>query len=222
MPSGCAAIPRCVGWLAVGHQWVKLPRPARWAASETEWLTRPDNLVALSDLPGHWIDTVHSRRPPRIIVLDMGTRAKARPTASRKAAPTTATSAACAIIHCSCSTVQPTRLCRAMRPAIRQRPQRRGLAHGAGAGDRPLTRHGEAALFPRRRCLRQPGDLRVPRSRGHGLRDPAAGQPGSCRTRLETCSSSRSVTNNSSWPKDLVTEGGPNTGGQSPLHLGLD
>jgi len=26
--------------------------------------------------------------------------------------------------------------------------------------------------------LRQPGDLRVPRTRGHGLRDPAARQPG--------------------------------------------
>ena len=38
---------------------------------ETEWLTRPENLVALSDLPGKWIDKVHTRRPPRIIVLDM-------------------------------------------------------------------------------------------------------------------------------------------------------
>jgi hypothetical protein len=38
---------------------------------ETEWLTRPENLAALADLPGRWIDKVHSRRPPRIIVLDM-------------------------------------------------------------------------------------------------------------------------------------------------------
>ena len=38
---------------------------------ETEWLTRPENLVALADLPGRWIDKVHTRRPPRIIVLDM-------------------------------------------------------------------------------------------------------------------------------------------------------
>jgi hypothetical protein len=38
---------------------------------ETEWLTRPENLAALADLPGQWIDTVHKRRPPRIIVLDM-------------------------------------------------------------------------------------------------------------------------------------------------------
>jgi hypothetical protein len=37
----------------------------------TEWLTRPENVTALADLPGRWIDKVHTRRPPRIIVLDM-------------------------------------------------------------------------------------------------------------------------------------------------------
>jgi Transposase DDE domain group 1 len=38
---------------------------------ETVWLTRPENLAALADLPGQWIDKVHQRRPPKIIVLDM-------------------------------------------------------------------------------------------------------------------------------------------------------
>jgi hypothetical protein len=38
---------------------------------ETKWLARSENLTALADLPGRWIDKVHSRRPPRIIVLDM-------------------------------------------------------------------------------------------------------------------------------------------------------
>jgi Transposase DDE domain group 1 len=38
---------------------------------ETEWLSRPENLAALADLPGLWIDAVHKRRPPRVIVLDM-------------------------------------------------------------------------------------------------------------------------------------------------------
>jgi hypothetical protein len=38
---------------------------------ETKWLSRPENLAALADLPGQWIDKVHSRRPPKIIVLDM-------------------------------------------------------------------------------------------------------------------------------------------------------
>jgi hypothetical protein len=38
---------------------------------ETEWLTAEDNLAALSDLPGLWIDRVHERRPPKMITLDM-------------------------------------------------------------------------------------------------------------------------------------------------------
>jgi len=38
---------------------------------ETKWLSRPENLAALADLPGQWIDKVHQRRPPRMVVLDM-------------------------------------------------------------------------------------------------------------------------------------------------------
>src|SRR6185437_7841253 len=38
---------------------------------ETEWLVRPENLAALTDLPGEWIDAVHQRRSPKMIVLDM-------------------------------------------------------------------------------------------------------------------------------------------------------
>src|ERR1700761_7775592 len=38
---------------------------------ETKWLSRPENLAALADLPGHWIDKVHRQRPPKTIVLDM-------------------------------------------------------------------------------------------------------------------------------------------------------
>ncbi len=38
---------------------------------ETEWLVRPENLAALADLPGEWIDAVHQRRLPKMIVLDM-------------------------------------------------------------------------------------------------------------------------------------------------------
>jgi hypothetical protein len=69
---------------------------------ETEWLARPENLAALADLPGDWIDTVHQRRPPRTIVLDMDSSES--PTfGHRKAAPTTGTSAAPATTRCSCS-----------------------------------------------------------------------------------------------------------------------
>jgi hypothetical protein len=38
---------------------------------ETKWLSWPENLAALADLPGQWIEKVHRRRPPRTIVLDM-------------------------------------------------------------------------------------------------------------------------------------------------------
>jgi hypothetical protein len=38
---------------------------------ETEMLTRPENLAALAELPGRWIDAVHDRRPPKSITLDM-------------------------------------------------------------------------------------------------------------------------------------------------------
>ena len=38
---------------------------------ETEWLARSENLAVLADLPGEWIDAVHRRRSPKLIVLDM-------------------------------------------------------------------------------------------------------------------------------------------------------
>src|SRR3954452_9122843 len=38
---------------------------------ETKWLSRPENLTALADLLGQWIDKVHRRRTPKIILLDM-------------------------------------------------------------------------------------------------------------------------------------------------------
>jgi hypothetical protein len=38
---------------------------------ETKWLSQPQNLAALADLPGQWVYKVHQRRPPKIIVLDM-------------------------------------------------------------------------------------------------------------------------------------------------------
>jgi Transposase DDE domain group 1 len=38
---------------------------------ETRWLSRPENLAALADLPGQWIDKVRRRRGPKAIILDM-------------------------------------------------------------------------------------------------------------------------------------------------------
>jgi hypothetical protein len=36
---------------------------------ETKRLSQPENPAALDDLPGQWIDKVHRRRPPKMIVL---------------------------------------------------------------------------------------------------------------------------------------------------------
>jgi hypothetical protein len=38
---------------------------------ETKWLSRPENLAALVDLPGQWIDRVRRRRGPKTVILDM-------------------------------------------------------------------------------------------------------------------------------------------------------
>ena len=45
--------------------------PSQMGRFETQWLATETNLSALTDLSGQWIDQVHSRRPPRGIVLDM-------------------------------------------------------------------------------------------------------------------------------------------------------
>jgi len=38
---------------------------------ETRWLTADNNLLALADLSGQWIDRVHARRPHKGVIIDM-------------------------------------------------------------------------------------------------------------------------------------------------------
>lgn len=45
--------------------------PSQMGRFETQWLAAPENLSALADLSGQWIDLVHGQHPPRGIVLDM-------------------------------------------------------------------------------------------------------------------------------------------------------
>jgi hypothetical protein len=45
--------------------------PSQMGRFETRWLAAEKNLSALADLSGQWIDSVHARRPPRGVVLDM-------------------------------------------------------------------------------------------------------------------------------------------------------
>jgi hypothetical protein len=42
---------------------------------ETKWLSRPENLAALTESSGQWVDKVQQRRPPRIVVLYMDSSA---------------------------------------------------------------------------------------------------------------------------------------------------
>src|SRR6516225_837210 len=51
-----------VGDRAIGGSAASASQMGRF---ETKWLSRPENLAALADLPGRWIDTVHRRRPPK-------------------------------------------------------------------------------------------------------------------------------------------------------------
>ncbi len=57
-----------VGGRAVARQAASASQIGRF---ETEWLANHDNLAALTDLRGRWINRVHGRRPPKAIVLDM-------------------------------------------------------------------------------------------------------------------------------------------------------
>ena len=60
-------------------RWVVGDRAIKGAAAsasqmgrfETKWLCRPENLAALAELPGQWIDKAHQRLPPKMMVLDM-------------------------------------------------------------------------------------------------------------------------------------------------------
>src|ERR1700756_1248080 len=45
--------------------------PSQMGRFETRWLIAEKNLSALADLSGQWIDSVHARRPPRGVVLDI-------------------------------------------------------------------------------------------------------------------------------------------------------
>ena len=142
---------------------------------ETEWLTHPANFAALADLPGQWIDAVHQRRPPRTIVLDMDS----------SESPTYGEQEGSAYNgHFGCTCYHPlfvfNQLGDLERCALRP-----GNVHSANGWPDVLEPvvsryqgNSEAPLFPRRCRVRHPGDLRISRSRRHGLCDPAAGQPG--------------------------------------------
>jgi hypothetical protein len=59
-------------WIVGGHAVTKhAASTSQMGRFETEVLATEENLSALADLSGHWIDSVHDRRPPKMIILDM-------------------------------------------------------------------------------------------------------------------------------------------------------
>jgi hypothetical protein len=75
------AMRRVVGERAITRFAASASRVGRF---ETKWLCQPENLAALADLPGQWIDKVQQRRPPR---LARGARAGNRPLPGDRQAP---------------------------------------------------------------------------------------------------------------------------------------
>ena len=57
-----------VGGKAIERQAASTSQMGRF---ETELLASDENFAALTDLTGIWIDRVHDRRPPKMIILDM-------------------------------------------------------------------------------------------------------------------------------------------------------
>ncbi|HKJ61286.1 MAG TPA: IS1380 family transposase [Hyphomicrobiales bacterium] len=59
-------------WIVGGHAVTKQAASASQIGRfETQWLATSKNFAALAKLSGRWIDQIHARRPPKIIVLDM-------------------------------------------------------------------------------------------------------------------------------------------------------
>ncbi len=89
---------------------------------ETEWLATQENLAALTNLSGIWIDRVHDRKPPKIIMLDLDSSES--PTHGDQEGSAYNGHFGCTCYH-PLFLVQPVRRSGTVFPALRQRPQRR-------------------------------------------------------------------------------------------------
>jgi hypothetical protein len=59
-------------WIVGGHAVTKqAASTSQMGRFETELLVSDENFAALTELSGIWIDRVHDRRPPKMIILDM-------------------------------------------------------------------------------------------------------------------------------------------------------
>ncbi len=100
---------------------------------ETEWLATDENLAALSALSGVWIDRVHDRRSPKMIILDMDSSVS--PTHGGQEGTAYNGHFGCTCYH-TLFCFNPVRRSGTVHPASRQRALRRWPARGAGASRR--------------------------------------------------------------------------------------
>ena len=85
-----------VGGKAVERQAASTSQMGRF---ETELLATDANIEVLAGMNGAWIDKVHDRRPPKMIILDMDSKRQPDPWANKRERRTMVTSAAPATIH---------------------------------------------------------------------------------------------------------------------------
>jgi hypothetical protein len=138
----------------------------------TELLAGDDNLAALADLSGRWIDRVHRHKPPKAIFLDMDSSVS--PTHSEQEGTAYNGHFGCTCLPSAVS-VQPVRRSGTLRPAGGQRAQRFRLARRAGAGRGTVSPATAAALFPGRRRVAMPEiyDFLEAEGFGYAIRLPA-------------------------------------------------
>jgi hypothetical protein len=115
-------------------------------------VAEPRTLLRSPIFPGQWIDKVQHRRPAKTIVLDMDSSES--PTYGDQEGSAYNGHFGCACYKYSTSSAMSSgafcdaATCKALIAVAR-----------SWAGDRTLSRQGEAALFPRRRGLRQSRDV---------------------------------------------------------------
>jgi hypothetical protein len=117
--------------------------PSQMARFETNWLARSENLAALTDLSGRWIDQVAPYRSREHIVLDMDSSVSPTHGEQEKTVWNG---------HFGCTCYHPLFVFRrfgAMRASPRKRPQRRWLGRRAQADRCALPRNRRAYRLSR-------------------------------------------------------------------------
>ena len=155
---------------------------------ETELLASDENFAALTDLSGVWIDKVHDRRPPKMIILDMDSSVS--PTHGEQEG--TAYNG-----HFGCSCYHPLFVFNQFGD-LERCALRPGNVHSADDWEgvlKPVVvryKGRKVRLYFRGdAAFAAPGDVRIPRSRGLPVRDSLTEEPGSSGKRRSSADATR-------------------------------